>query len=266
MSAGAVFTAATGIFVLAIPMILIAGGFDRRRLDGDLIWSKPFKFALSLAFHFGSFALVMRFMPSQAQDAPGLRSVAWIAAAAGWFELGYISIQAARFRHSHFNSATMIEASMAALMGVGAILILIPGVFIGILMASAPMAVWPLSLRIGVAIGFIGGVALTLVTGMAMGARRSRFAVAQEASVRPMRLTGWSLNRADLRPAHFLAAHMVQIVPTGALLASLCLPAWAAVLVTMMIGLGWGGLTLLAFRAALAGRSLPPPFAIFAQA
>lgn len=48
------YVAATTVFVLVLPIILIARRVDARRLSGDGVWSKLFKFALSLSVHSGT--------------------------------------------------------------------------------------------------------------------------------------------------------------------------------------------------------------------
>jgi hypothetical protein len=176
---GSLWAALTIVFTAAVPITQVAGYFDRRRLNGVSLWAKTFKFALSLAVHFATFAIIIRWMPPPAQQGVALHIAAWLSSGAGLFELGYISLQAGRGRHSHFNRATRIEAVLAILMGVGAVLVLLPAMVIGILMIGSPFAAWPLAVRIGVAIGCVGGAGLTLLTGMAMGAVQSHSALPQ---------------------------------------------------------------------------------------
>jgi hypothetical protein len=59
-----------------------------------------------------------------------------------------------------------------------------------------------------------------------------------------------------LRPAHFLATHMMQVVPVVGLVAAWLLPEQAATLLVWLFAAGWTWLTLATFRLALAGRPL----------
>lgn len=256
--------AAAITFAAAVPMLFASRQVDTRRLGGDGVWSKPFNFALSLSVHFGTFALIAHWLPRTMQEGTALRIAVLVSVAAGMFEFAYIAIQAARGRHSHFNTSTRIEAAMSVLMGLGAVFVLAPAVVIGIDAAIGPLPGWASSVRTGVAAGLLGGTALTILTGARMGAVTSHFAGVPPATSRKMRLTGWSLDGADLRPPHFLAAHMMQGVPIAGLCASLLLPHRAALISVVLFGFGWVVLTLKASASASAGRALPKIFGLAA--
>lgn len=256
--------AAAITFAAAVPVLFAGRQIDTRRLSGDGVWSKPFNFALSLSFHFATLALIAHWLPRTMQEGIALRIAALVAVAAGMFEFAYISIQAARGRHSHFNTSTRIEATMSALMGLGAIFVLAPAAVIGLDSAIGPLPEWASSVRTGVSAGLLGGAALTILTGVRMGAVTSHFAGVPPATSRKMRLTGWYLDGADLRPPHFLAAHMMQGVPLAALCASLLLPDRAALISIVLFSFGWVVLTLKASASASAGHPLPRIFGLAA--
>ena len=157
--------------------LVLAGlaAIDRRRLDGENTWSKPFKFAVSLVIHFATFAVLARCLPPRLRDGGSLVSSLIVALAAAVFAQGYITVQAGRRRRSHFNTTTRIEATMLAITGLCAVAILAPSLVIGLDAAGAPLFGWTAGERAGVAIGLLAGAVLTAMTGMQMGGAGSHF-------------------------------------------------------------------------------------------
>jgi hypothetical protein len=256
MSADLVWGWATFGFALMVPATLWLGHSDRRLLAGANVWSKPFHFALSLAIHFATFAVIARCLPADERQRGWMVATAAVSAAAGACELAYIALQAARGRHSHFNTSTPVEAVAAALMGVGALIVISPAVVLGLAMALSPPGAWSAAVIVGTVSGLIGGAVLTVVTASQMGAARSHFARGKPGSGRTMPVTGWSLDGADLRPSHFLATHMMQAVPIASLVAAQTLPAPAALLVSVLAATAWTAVTLALFRWTMKGLPL----------
>lgn len=243
-------------FALMVPATLLAQRVDRRRLAGASVWAKPFKFALSLSVHYATFAMIAGYLPAGDRHNIGYVLVAAVSSAAGIAEIVYISVQAARARHSHFNFSTPVEAVASVLMGIGALIIIAPAIVIGLNLALSPPAAWPLAISVATASGLVGGAVLTVVTAGRMGAVRSHFAANPPGTDRTMPITGWSLDGADLRPAHFLATHMMQAVPIASVIVAYLLPAAAAVGVSVFVALAWTALTLGLFRWTMCGRPL----------
>lgn len=254
--------AATGFAVWALTMAGL-GRIDRRRLDGENTWSKPFRFAVSLVVHFATFAVLARYLPAAIRDGAPLTSALVAALVAAIFAQGYITVQAARRRRSHFNTTTRVEATMLAVTGLCAVVILAPAVVIGCYAVTGPLPGWPAATRAGVAIGLLAGAPLTAMTGFQMGGTGSHFPGPPPKAPRLMRLTGWSLDSPDLRPAHFLANHMMQIVPLAGVALSRLAPPLPAVLITVVFGCAWAWTTLAASRAAMSRRPLPRALRVF---
>lgn len=252
-------------FALSSGMLIALNKIDTRQLDGESIWSKPFKFAVSLAIHFATFAAVARYLPTSQPHSTWLQLTAAASVGAGVLVFGYIAGQAALGRRAHFSTRSSIEAALSLFMGIGALVVLFPAVAIGADVAITSLSEWTAALQLGVAIGLLGGAVLTLVTGMRMGAARTHDVGPAPTAPRLMRLTGWSLGAADLRPAHFLANHMMQAVPLAAASISLLLPPTPAWLLTAIIACGWAGVTVAAFRAALALKPLPGLWGMLAR-
>ena len=101
---------------------LLAGAFDDRLFNGVSVWSKPFKFALSLAVYFATLLVFSHYLPNGYLRTTAGRilvvSLAWVAGA----EMAYITIQGALGEASHFNATTAFHGLMYSLMGFGAFL------------------------------------------------------------------------------------------------------------------------------------------------
>ena len=260
MDAAHLYWYAAAGFAAWTPVALVARRFDRRRLDSEDVWNKPAKFGISLAVHFATFASVA----GSLADSVVLFTVAWLSVGAAVLEVGYIAVQAGRQRRSHFNKDTRIEAAIYAMLGIGALLVLSPAVVVGIATALQPPPTWPPAVRLAVPVAFIAGAGLTLLITLWMGSHNSRYAGPPPSTPQTMWLTGWTLNAADLRPAHFLATHIMQGVPAIAFAGSWLLAPKVALVAAAAAAAGWTWLTLALFRRTVAGRALPGYFAILA--
>ena len=231
-------------------------------MDGEDVWNKPVKFGISLALHFATFASIAGFLGNGIV----LLIVAWLSVGAAVLEVAYIAVQAGRQRRSHFNKDTRIEATIYAMLGIGALLVLSPAVAVGMAAALSPPLDWPPALRLAVPGALLVGAGLTLLITLTMGRSNSRYAGPAPSTPRTMWLTGWTLNAADLRPAHFLATHIMQGVPVIALAGSWLLPQTGALVLAGVAAVCWTWLTLALFRRTVAGRPLPSYFALLATA
>lgn len=229
---------------------------DGRQIGGVGVWVKPAKFQLSLALHAATLALAAQGLSGEWRGGRVLLVAALACVACGFFEIVYISIQAARGQGSHFNTASPFYAAMYGLMAVAAVIILLAAAVVGalaLLDGRAPMG-WPL--RLGVGLGFLLGTALTLVVAFRLGGNGGHFVGSPPPGAAVMPLTGWSLAVGDLRVPHFFALHIMQALPLVALLAQRALAPGAAGLAVVVAAAGWVGLTLFTFRQALDGRPL----------
>lgn len=251
-----VWSATALVCALAVPLTLALGRFDRRVLEGDGVWRKPFKFALALAIHYATFAVIAHFLPSPEREGVWMAVTAITSSLLGLAELAYISLQAGRARHSHFNGQTRWESVASILMGVGALFVVFPAFFVGIVLVRFAPHDWPQGVAGSTAAALLSGGFLTLITAMWMGVKASRFADARLATGRKMWFTGWALDRADLRVAHFLATHMMQLVPLASLLVAWLAPRAAVAAIDTGLAALWVAFTLYVFRETVKGRSI----------
>lgn len=204
---------AAGLFLVAFFIVTTpAWLMDTRSIDGIGVWLKPQKFATSLALHFLTIAVLVQQLPRQVRAGPTLTIFAAAAIGAMLFEQVYITIQAARARKSHFNFESDIESLLYALMGLGAVLLVV-------LAAVAAVQIWRRSetqfkgYRLGSVLGLLFGAVTTLAFAGYMSNSGSHWVGEHPAGGAQVPLFGWSREVGDLRPAHFIALHMMQTLP-----------------------------------------------------
>jgi hypothetical protein len=201
------------LFVLCAGLSLV----DPRQFQGASVWAKPTKFFLSLAVHLLTLTAALLLVPEQVRHGFAVRAAAAVIVAMSVFELAYISLRAARGEASHFNTASELAALLYAAMGTGAVLIMLATAVIGVVVLRQGEA----SL-IGRTTGasFIIAAAATIWSGLAIGSMGSHWIGGDQTDATGLPFLGWSTTGGDLRPAHFLALHVMQILPAMALAGS----------------------------------------------
>lgn len=201
---------------------------DPRTIGGAPAWLKPAKFAASTALYSFTLAWLLDWITGR----PRLRRVASrLTAVVFVLEVGLISLQAARGVTSHFNGATLLDATIYTTMGAA------------IVVQSVTMlaVVWALfrerfddgsigwALRLGMLISVVGAFTGGLMTRpteaqLADAQRTGQMLVAGAHTVGApdggpgLPVTGWSRDHGDLRVAHFLGLHAMQLLPAFAFL------------------------------------------------
>ena len=246
-----------GLLTLLLPPTALAFLIDGRRLGGESIWSKPLRFEVALALHFATLALVAARLSPPWRTSRSIKLAVASSVAATAAEMVYILVQAARQQPSHFNVGAPLTAFLYyGVMAPGAVLITVAAAIVGWATAWDQSARLGTATRLGVVFGFIGGAGLTIVIALHMGASLSHAVGGGPQPPRVMPVTGWLLDRGDLRIPHFLATHAIQALPLlGLALDQTRRPVLARQLVLVAAAL-WFGVTLLAFIRAVAGE--PP--------
>lgn len=246
---------AVAVLMLPLSVVTIWGMLiDDRMLGGQSVWAKPTKFQTSLALHFLTLALVTMRLSPRLRGSALLLVVAAVSSAAALGEIGYIFVQAARGQSSHFNVSTPYHTAMSSLMASGAVVLTSAAVVVGVLVARDRMVLLGRATQVGAVLGLLLGTVLTLLTAFRLGANMSHHVGTAAAGNAAMAITGWSLSVGDLRVPHFLATHMMQVVPITGLLADRWLPKRAAVRVVVLLSICWTGLVIGQFLTALDGR------------
>jgi len=200
-------------FSLALA-VLISGWalVETRLLNGVPVWAKPMKFALSFFVVFATLAIVEQRMSPAWRNGWTLRVTGVVMATATVGEMGYLILMAAQQAPSHFNFATPFTALMYSLMGVGAVSLVVGVAVYGwCFLRDADADAGP-ALRWGIGWGFVLSAVLTLATAGYMSSAGTHVGIAPPDAPR-LPLLGWSGAVGDIRPAHFLALHAMQILP-----------------------------------------------------
>ncbi|MBV1928720.1 MAG: hypothetical protein KUG81_04335, partial [Gammaproteobacteria bacterium] len=225
-------------------------------LLGAAIWHKPIKFALSLAIHFLTLAFLVQQLDKVRRTGITLVLFGYSAIAAMLFEQLYISIQAGRGRLSHFNISSDLEMMLYSLMGVGAVILVLTSLALGIM-------IWRYGkkdgsgLRLGSISGLILGSILTLVyAGYMSSSPGYSHHVGEVVTGAHIPFLGWSREVGDLRIPHFIATHMMQLLPLIGLVADRFnfRPRSVVGASALLLSL----LSFLAFSQALAGNPVWP--------
>ena len=232
--------------VLALALLPL----DQRHVVGALVWLKPLKFALSITAFAWTLGWLLADLPAAAQRSVLLLS--WGVAVSMAVEQAVIFTQAARGTTSHYNGSSALNTVLFALMGV----------FIAV---NTLMSAWALYLAwryqpFGPA-GYVWGLRLGLLVflvGSVLGGfmiHNQQHTVGAPDGGPGLPGLGWSTRAGDLRIAHFLGMHALQVLP----LLGWALSHWAP---RQAASLTWAGAALYAgavaglFGLALAGRPL----------
>jgi hypothetical protein len=186
---------------------LVAAPFDSRLVMGINPWIKPIKFATSITIYVWTVAWLLEYLrlPSWAK-----RIISWGISVSMLTEIACITAQAARGTTSHYNVNTPLDAAIFSTMGsmiannsVLALVLLIL-FFVGRYDVPRPY-LW--SIRSGLAIflaaSAIGGVMI------AYGSH----SVGVKDGGPGLPIVNWSTQGGDLRAAHFLGLHALQVLP-----------------------------------------------------
>ncbi|MEV5316703.1 hypothetical protein AB0K92_03335 [Streptomyces sp. NPDC052687] len=205
---------------MAVTAVVSAVGLviDDRVLVGAPIWAKPFKFAVSFVAYSLSLAWMLSLLPRGRRAG---RRAGTVVAVASLVEMVIIVGQVVRGKRSHFNVATPFDEALFNAMAVTVVVLWTATLVIAVLLLRARIAdrAAAAAMRGGVLLALAGAAVGFLMTRPAPGQRRGESDVVGAHSVGvpdggpAMPLTGWSTTGGDLRIAHFVGMHALQLLP-----------------------------------------------------
>ncbi|WP_255563604.1 hypothetical protein [Mucilaginibacter rivuli] len=207
-------------------------------------WYKPIKFAVSIGIYSWTMAWFTFYLGLPTQ----INWYNWVTVALLGFELLYIALQAARGQLSHFNQTTYIYSALYTLMGLAATCVTLYTGYIGILFCTQQFPELPgyylWSIRLGIFLFVIFAM-----EGAVMGGRLTH-TIGGPDEEKGLPFLNWSRKYGDLRIAHFIGMHALQVLPLFAFYI-LKNDTWVIVL-----GICYGMLALWLLVHALNGRPL----------
>jgi hypothetical protein len=237
-----------GAAMAAVALLALAGtALDERTLRGASVWTKPFKFAVSIAVLAWTTALVESWLDGSFRAASrGLRALRALFLATATFEIAYIALQAALGQASHFNRSDALHAALYNAMGAAALALAATQPWLAVLLARHAAPGLPPALREAGVVGLGLAFALGAAAGVAMGGMAPP-------ATGGVPFLGWSFGTGDLRPAHFVGSHAAQALPLAAAWALACRSTHSVAWVRAA-AVAWTALFALAVAAAFAGR------------
>lgn len=213
---------------------------DNTQIVGLNRWIKPMKFTASVAIYLATMAW---YWPVAVAPERAKRRAAWFLAGTMVFEIVIILAQAARGVRSHFNADTPMDLALFNVMGVVIMINIITAAVVcrWTFRASPTAYIW------GVRFGLFLFVIFSL-EGIVM-ARRLAHAVGVPDGGPGLPVLNWSTTGGDLRIAHFLGMHALQVLPLIGFLTG------SSPAVTTAFAV-WAGLSIAALWHALAGQPL----------
>lgn len=192
-------------FALAI-LFFAFTKFSATVVAGINAWYKPFKFSLSIGVYAATMAWYCHYLPSF-----NIQLFNWTNIFLFSFEIVYIVIQAARGQESHFNWTAPFYKAMFGGMAIAAIAITIYAAYVGIKFFQTDFPdlpnyyVWAVRLSIFIFVIFS-------FEGVLMGGRQTH-TIGTEVQNTFLPIFKWNRKEGDLRVAHFIGMHALQIIP-----------------------------------------------------
>lgn len=244
-----------GWLMLATTVVMLCiAPFDARKITGINPWIKPLKFTVSINIFVWTLGWFLSYLSNKPRV---VRFISWGIAVVFVVEMFCVILQAARGTTSHYNVKMPFDGAIFSTMGsmiaVNTALVLLTLVlFFGRTSTKLPLAyLW--GIRLGLFIFLLASIEGTVMI--------SQFAhtVGQPDGGPGLPVVNWSTRAGDLRVAHFLGFHALQILPlTGYALSRwrIQLPERRQIAYLFIAALLYAAAGFFVFKQALNGRPL----------
>lgn len=189
-------------FLLCLPLLI-----DSREVLGINAWIKPIKFCLSIGIYAWTFGWILFDLPNSRR---WIKLISWTVAITMTVEIVIIIYQASRATLSHFNFSTDFDSLLFSIMGMCIAINTVAIVFTFLLFLFKKPNLDPvylLALRMAFIVFIVGNwVGGAMITNGA-------HSIGIEDGGPGLPFTNWSTIGGDLRVAHFIGLHSIQIIP-----------------------------------------------------
>ena len=192
---------------VAVLVCLILTQIDKRTILGIDAWIKPTKFFLSV----GILSWTMGWYLDYLNKKNAIRKYSIFLVFSLFVENSIISIQSARGIQSHFNVSTLLNTVLFDVMGGLIVIFILYTTYICYLFFRQKQFNIPLVYVWGIRIGLIFFIIFSFEGGIMVGNLGHTVGGADGGPGIP--LLNWSTLYGDLRIAHFLGMHSLQIIP-----------------------------------------------------
>jgi len=197
-----------GLVHAVLFLILLALFFiDERTVMGINTWTKPMKFALSIVIYVWTVGWFLKYLATYPRS---VRIISWGIAATMVIEIVCIVFQATRGVQSHFNFSTPFDTTIFALMGNAIAINTLLFAWMTILFFVGETKLSPTYL-LAIRLALLLFLFASAVGGMMVGQFSHSVGVADGGAGLPF--VNWSTEGGDLRIAHFIGIHSLQIIP-----------------------------------------------------
>jgi hypothetical protein len=197
---GCVNTVAAVVFVLLTR-------FSNIMVTGVNAWFKPLKFALSI----GIFSFTMGWYTAYLHLPGPVNLYSWIIIIFLGFENVYITLQAGRGQMSHYNTSSPVYLFLYNMMGLAAVIVTLWTGYICVLFFNADLPGLPVYYVLSIRAGLVLFIFFSF-QGASMGARMAHTVGGPDGGA-GLPIVNWSTRYGDLRVAHFIGMHALQVLP-----------------------------------------------------
>ncbi|MEM1214072.1 MAG: hypothetical protein AAGJ82_00205 [Bacteroidota bacterium] len=198
-----------GLMHVGLAVLLISWSFTSKvELTGVNAWYKPIKFALSTVLLVWAVAWYEGYL---VDGDSRLSTINWIIVLTLGFEVAYITWQAARGELSHFNSSTPFYAAMFSLMALAASVATLAIGYVGLQFWTNPLPALSPHYLWAIRCGFVLFCVFAF-QGFMMGGNGAHTVGAVDGG-EGLPFLNWSSQFGDLRVAHFIGMHAIQVLP-----------------------------------------------------
>lgn len=192
---------------LGFAVLAVVSLFDSTEILGINRWIKPMKFFVSIAIFVWTTAFYLYFLKGFEKSA---RFISWGMIAIFFIEMFVIVLQAARGTTSHFNIKTPLDSALFAIMGTAIALSTLLFFYLLYLYFKAEIEL-PESIIWGMRLGLVLFLASSF-EGAYMSQHLSH-SVGVADGGKGLPFVNWSTEGGDLRVAHFVGMHAIQVIP-----------------------------------------------------